>query len=365
MNKIINKISSGVIFGKDIQKLFCIAKKNNFAIPAINCIGTDSINAVLEASYKANSPIIIQFSHGGSSFIAGKGLNISKTHTPSIIGAVSGALHIHNIAKYYNIPVIIHTDHCTKENLPWIDGLLQKSKKHFKNSGKPLFSSHMLDLSSETLENNIKISKKYFKKMKKINIALEIELGCTGGEEDGIDNTKINQSELYTNPEDVIYAYKKLNKINQHFTIAASFGNVHGVYNNKNIKLLPKILKKSQKHISKMLKLPNKSVNFVFHGSSGSTIQEIQEAISYGVVKMNIDTDIQWATWKGILNYYKNNKNFLKKQIGNDLDANKPNKKFYDPRTWIRFSQLSIINRLNIAFKETNSINSMNVINKY
>ncbi|MCR3754953.1 MAG: fructose-bisphosphate aldolase class II [Candidatus Westeberhardia cardiocondylae] len=358
-NKIIKNIPYGVITGKNVLKLFNIAKKHNFAIPAINCIGTDSINATLEAASKFRSPIIIQFSNKGSSFIAGNEITKNNNNISPIIGAISGAKHVHNVAKYYKIPIIIHTDHCNKKSLSWIDGLLSNNQKHFDNTGTPLFSSHMIDLSEETLKNNINISKKYLKKMHKLNIILEIELGCTGGEEDGIDNTKINKSKLYTQPKDIEYAYKQLSKISKNFIIAAAFGNVHGVYNNKNIKLIPKILKQSQEQISKKFKLPQKSLNFVFHGSSGSTKQEIQEAINYGVIKMNIDTDIQWATWKGILKYYKKNKYFLQKQLGNPEGKDKPNKNFYDPRSWIRYSQLSIIERLKIAFQETNSINKL------
>ncbi|MCR3754611.1 MAG: fructose-bisphosphate aldolase class II [Candidatus Westeberhardia cardiocondylae] len=359
MQKILKNIPTGVITGKNVQKLFYIAKKNNFAIPAINCIGTDSINAALEAASQAKSPIIIQFSYSGSAFIAGKGIQHNNIHYPSIIGATSGAIHTHQIAKYYNIPVVLHTDHCNKTHLPWLNGLLETNEKHLQNTGTPLFSSHMLDLSQETLTDNIKTSIQYLKKMHKLNIHLEIELGCTGGEEDEIDNTNIDHSKLYTNPQDVAYAYKKLHKISKNFIIAASFGNVHGVYNNKHIKLLPKILKKSQEYTSKKFQLPPKPLNFVFHGSSGSTTKEIQEAIKYGVIKINIDTDIQWAAWKGILKYYKKNKNYLHNQVGNlEKSNNKPNKKFYDPRSWLRYSQISIIKRLQKAFQETKSINT-------
>lgn len=354
--KIFDVIKPGVITGNDIKIIFDIAKKNNFAIPAINCIGIDSINASLETASKLRSPIIIQFSYGGSIFIAGKGLKINN-HISAALGAISGAIHIHNIAEYYNIPVIIHTDHCSKKFLPWIDYLLDVGEKYFISTGKPLFSSHMVDLSKEPIKNNIKISAKYLRRMSKLNMTLEIELGCTGGEEDGIDNTNINLSSLYTQPKDVSYAYEKLSSISSNFTIAASFGNIHGVYKNGTVKLMPKILYESQKYVSKKFSLPEKTLNFVFHGGSGSSLEEIKESINYGVVKMNIDTDTQWYTWKGVLKYYKKNKQFLQKQLGNPKGINIPNKKFYDPRIWIRFGQKSMIKCLERYFFLLNAVN--------
>ncbi|WP_343188522.1 class II fructose-bisphosphate aldolase [Buchnera aphidicola (Neophyllaphis varicolor)] len=362
MQKIFNILKPGVLNGYEANKLFNFAKKNKFAIPAVNCINTDSINSTMEAASKSNSPIIIQFSLGGSAFIAGKGINNAnyKNHQTSILGAISGAYHVHLMAEHYNIPVILHTDHCNKKSLPWIDGLIIKGEEFFYKTGKPLFTSHMLDLSEENIEENLKICKKYFKNMNKIDMALEMELGCTGGEEDGIDNSKIKKTFLYTKPKDVNYAFEKLNEISENFTIAASFGNVHGVYKPGSINLKPSILKESQIYVSKKQKIKdNKPLKFVFHGGSGSNIEDIQKSIKYGVIKINIDTDIQWATWLGVFKYYKKNKEYLNKQIGNKKNKNSPNKKYYDPRSWIRYAQKSIINRLNISFEQTNSKNTL------
>ncbi|QJC32405.1 class II fructose-bisphosphate aldolase [Enterobacteriaceae endosymbiont of Donacia dentata] len=359
MSKILNYVKPGVIFGNDIQTIFKIAKKHNFALPAINCISTDSINIVLETAAKVKSPVIIQFSNAGAAFIAGKGLQNVNPELASVIGAISGAKHVHQIAKYYGIPVILHTDHCPKNKLSWIDNLLNENKKYFLKYKKPLFSSHMIDLSTESVVDNIQICSKYLKKMSKMNIILEIELGCTGGEEDGIDNSKLTKKLLYTDPYDVNYAYEKLKLISPQFIIAASFGNVHGVYQKGNVKLLPKILKNSQNFICKKHNLTKNPINFVFHGGSGSSSVEIKESIKYGVIKMNIDTDIQWATWKGILEYFKKNKQYLSKQLGNPDGLNKPNKKYYDPRSWIRASQISIKNKLEKIFKKLNAINTL------
>lgn len=356
MVKIFNSIKPGVITGDDIQKIFNLAKKNNFALPAVNCIGMDSINAALEAAVNAKSPIILQFSNKSSAFMSGFGLN-NKNYSASVLGAISGCLYVHYISDYYDVPVILHTDHCTKKLLPWIDTLLDFSEKHFLITGRPLFSSHMLDLSAEPLEKNINISSKYLKRMDKLKITLEIELGCTGGEEDGINNTHLDNSLLYTTPEDIAYAYEKLHTISSRFMIAASFGNVHGVYKPGNVQLNPKILNESQKYVSKKFGLPENPLNFVFHGGSGSTLEEIKEAISYGVVKVNIDTDVQWAIWEGILKYYENNKDFLHTQLGNPLGINQPNKKFYDPRVWIREGQKSMIKYLEKMFIMLNATN--------
>ncbi|QJC34835.1 class II fructose-bisphosphate aldolase [Enterobacteriaceae endosymbiont of Donacia piscatrix] len=357
MSKILNYVKPGVVVGHDVQTIFKIAKKNNFAIPAINCVGTDSINIVLETAAKMKSPVIIQFSNEGAAFIAGKGLQIINPRLASIIGAISGAKHVHNTAQYYGIPVILHTDHCPKNKLSWINDLLYENEKYYLKYKKSLFSSHMIDLSKESIKDNIKICSSYLKRMSKMQMTLEIELGCTGGEEDGINNSNLNKKLLYTDPNDVNYAYEKLKLISSQFIIAASFGNVHGVYQTGNIKLLPKILKKSQKFISKKHHLYKNPINFVFHGGSGSSIKEIKQAIRYGVVKMNIDTDTQWATWKGILNFYKKYKFYLQKQLGNPEGLNKPNKKYYDPRSWIRASQISMKKRLERTFKELNAIN--------
>jgi len=353
----LNSIKPGVVTGDECQMIFELAKKKQFAIPAVNCIGTDSINSVLQTAYKIQSPVIIQFSYGGSYFIAGGKKIFKKDYEQAIKGAISGAQHVHLMAKHYKIPVILHTDHCHKEILPWIDGLIKEGEEYYKIYKKPLFTSHMIDLSKESIKENILICSSYFKKIKKINMMLEIELGCTGGEEDGIDNNNIKKELLYTEPKDVNYAYEKLIKISKNFTIAAAFGNVHGVYKTGNVNLKPNILKKSQKYISIKHNLEKLPLNFVFHGGSGSDLKEIQKSIKYGVVKMNIDTDVQWAAWKGVLDFYKKNKDFLQNQLGNKEGKNQPNKKYYDPRTWIRKSQESISIRLEKTFQQLNALN--------
>ncbi|ELM3736341.1 class II fructose-bisphosphate aldolase [Edwardsiella piscicida] len=355
MSKIFDFVKPGVIFGDDVQKVFQVAKENKFALPAVNCVGTDSVNAVMEAAAKVRAPIIVQFSNGGAAFIAGKGLKLEGQQA-AILGAISGAHHVHQMAEYYGVPVILHTDHCAKKLLPWLDGLLDAGEKHFAATGKPLFSSHMIDLSEESLEENIEICSQYLARMSKIGMTLELELGCTGGEEDGVDNSHLDNSALYTQPEDVDYAFTKLSAISPRFTIAASFGNVHGVYKPGNVQLTPVILKNSQEYVSKKHNLPHNSLNFVFHGGSGSTAAEIKEAVSYGVVKMNIDTDTQWATWEGVLKYYKKNEGYLQGQLGNPEGDDKPNKKYYDPRVWLRAGQTGMIERLEQAFKELNCI---------
>ncbi len=349
------KIGVGVIYGDKVQELFKIAKQNNFAIPAVNVVGTDSINACLEAAKVANSPIIIQLSNGGAAFYAGKAVS-SEGEKAAILGGITAALHVHTLAQEYGIPVIMHTDHAAKKLLPWIDGLLDAGEKYFAANGKPLFSSHMLDLSEETLEENVQISKKYLERMKKLGMTLEIELGVTGGEEDGVDNTGIDNSKLYTQPAHVAYAYEELLKISNRFTIAASFGNVHGVYKPGNVKLNPIILKNSQDFIKNKYKTANKPVDFVFHGGSGSAKEEIAEAVSYGVIKMNIDTDTQWAFWNGIRKYYISKEAYLQGQIGNPEGEDQPNKKYYDPRKWLREGEVSMINRLKTAFEDLNCI---------
>ncbi|MFO1417096.1 MAG: class II fructose-bisphosphate aldolase [Methylotetracoccus sp.] len=356
--KISDAVKPGVITGDDVQKVFEICKANKFALPAVNVISTDSINAVLEAAAKARSPVIIQFSNGGAQFVAGKGLK-AEGQTANILGAISGARHVHTVAEYYGVPVILHTDHAAKKLLPWIDGLLDAGEKHFAETGRPLFSSHMLDLSEESLKENIEICGKYLARMSKMNMTLEIELGVTGGEEDGVDNSHLDHSMLYTQPEDVAYAYEELSKISPRFTIAASFGNVHGVYKPGNVKLTPKILANSQKYVSDKYGVPHNTLNFVFHGGSGSTAEEIEESISYGVIKMNIDTDTQWAYWNGIREYYLKNEGYLQGQIGNPEGEDKPNKKFYDPRVWVRAAQVSMVTRLEQAFQELNATNSL------
>ena len=354
MLKKIDNLSKGVVSGSDLQKLFTIAKEEGFAIPAVNVVSSSSINAVLESASEVNSPVIIQFSNGGGDFYGGKGLSSSKR---AVLGTISGAKHVHILAKEYGIPVILHTDHASRKLLPWIDALLEESEKHFKAHGKPLFSSHMIDLSEEPIEENIATCKEYLKRMSKIGITLEIELGVTGGEEDGVDNTNIDNSLLYTQPEEVAYAYEELLSVSDRFTIAASFGNVHGVYKPGNVVLTPTILDNSQKYIQEKFKTPPKPVNFVFHGGSGSTLSEIREAISYGVVKMNIDTDTQWAYWDGVKEYVEQYHAYLQSQIGNPEGDDKPNKKYYDPRKWLREGELSMVNRLKKAFSDLNCIN--------
>lgn len=353
--KILDVVQPGVISGDDMQKIFAIAKENKFALPAVNVVGTDSVNAVLEAAAKVKAPVVVQFSNGGAAYFAGKGLKL-EGHQAAILGAISGAHHVHAMAKAYGVPVILHTDHAAKKLLPWIDGLLDAGEKHFAETGKPLFSSHMIDLSEESLEENIEICGQYLERMSKIGMTLEIELGCTGGEEDGVDNTGMDSSLLYTQPEDVAYAYEKLIAISDKFTIAASFGNVHGVYKPGNVKLTPKILDNSQKYVSEKYDIPAKSLNFVFHGGSGSSAEEIKESIGYGVIKMNIDTDTQWATWLGVMDYYKAKQDYLQGQIGNPEGDDRPNKKYYDPRVWLREGQTSMIARLEQAFAELNAL---------
>jgi fructose-bisphosphate aldolase class II len=345
----------GVATGDEVQQIFKLAKEKLFALPAVNVIGSSSVNAVLETAKEVNYPVIIQFSNGGSKFNAGKGLS-NKNEQAAIAGAVAGAIHIHTLAEVYGVSVILHTDHCAKKLLPWIDGLLDAGEKHFKQTGKALFSSHMIDLSEEPLEENIEICKKYLSRMSKIGMTLEIELGITGGEEDGVDNTDVDASKLYTQPKEVAYAYEELLKISPRFTIAASFGNVHGVYKPGNVKLTPKILDNSQKYIEEKFNTEKKPVDFVFHGGSGSSLEEIREAIGYGVVKMNIDTDMQYAYNEGVRDYMLKNKEFVSTQIGNPDGADQPNKKYYDPRAWLREGEKTFVTRLKKAFNDLNCV---------
>ena len=353
--KILDKIAPGVVSGDDVQEIFRIAKANQFALPGVNVVGTDSVNAVLEAAHAVNSPVIVQFSNGGGIFFAGKSLS-NEEQRAAIKGSISGAQHIHEVSAMYGIPVMIHTDHAAKKLLPWIDGLLDAGEAYFNTHGKPLYTSHMLDLSEEPLEENIEICKRYLERMSKIGMTLEIELGVTGGEEDGVDNTDIDSSKLYTQPEHVAYAYEQLMQVSNRFTIAASFGNVHGVYKPGNVKLEPVILANSQKFIQKQFGTEPDPVNFVFHGGSGSEPAKISEAISYGVVKMNIDTDTQWAFWEGVLDYYTKKEGYLQGQIGNPDGPDKPNKKHYDPRAWLRSGEKSMVERLKVAFADLNCI---------
>ena len=352
------QVKQGVIAGDDLQALFAYAKANKFALPAVNVVNTSTVNVIMETAAEIKSPAIIQFSNGGAQFYAGKALN-NDGQRAAIAGAVSAAHHIHALAEMYGATIVLHTDHAAKKLLPWIDGLLDAGEAFYKANGKPLFSSHMLDLSEEPLEENIEICEKYLARMSKIGMTLELELGVTGGEEDGVDNSGVDSSKLYTQPEDVALAYERLSKISPNFTIAASFGNVHGVYKPGNVKLQPIILKNSQDFIAKKFGTGAQPVNFVFHGGSGSTLEEIREAISYGVIKMNIDTDTQWAFWDGVRGFYKKNEGYLQGQIGNPEGEDKPNKKYYDPRVWLRKGEETFKARLKQAFEDLNNVGTL------
>jgi fructose-bisphosphate aldolase, class II len=350
------KYKAGVLFGEELEALYKDAKENQFAMPAVNTIGSNTINATLETAAKVNSPVIIQFSNGGAQFMAGKGMPNDNLQA-NISGAISGALHIHNVAKYYGVPVILHTDHAAKKWLPWISALIDAGEQYFKEKKQPLFSSHMLDLSEEPLEENIHTSVEFFKRMQPLGMGIEIELGVTGGEEDGVDNSGIENEKLYTQPQHVAYSYQELSKIGNLFTVAAAFGNVHGVYSPGNVELRPEILKNSQDYIEQELKTGPKPVFFVFHGGSGSPQHQIREAIGYGAIKMNIDTDLQWAFWEGVKDFYKKSEGYLQAQLGNPEGADRPNKKYYDPRVWLRKGEESFAKRLEVAFEDLNCIN--------
>ena len=353
-----HQIKPGVATGREVQEIFNYAKEKGFALPAVNVIGSNSINTVLETAVALNAPVIIQFSNGGAQFNAGKGLSNDQQRA-AIAGAVAGAKHVHELATQYGASVILHTDHCAKKLLPWIDGLLDASEAFYAAHGKSLFSSHMIDLSEEPIEENIAICKSYLERMSKMDMTLEIELGITGGEEDGVDNTDVDDSKLYTQPEEVAYAYEELKKVSDQFTIAAAFGNVHGVYKPGNVKLTPKILRNSQDHISQKYNVAHNSIDFVFHGGSGSTVEEIREAIGYGVIKMNIDTDLQYAFAEGIRDYFGANSDYLKSQIGNPEGDGVPNKKYYDPRVWLRKAEGTMRKRLEKAFEDLNNVNTL------
>lgn len=351
-----SKYKSGVLFGEELEALLKDAKDSGFALPAVNTIGTNTINSVLETAARVNSPVIIQFSNGGAQFIAGKGMPNDKLQA-NIQGGISGALHIHNVAKYYGVPVVLHTDHAAKKWLPWISGLIDAGEQFYKEKGQPLFSSHMLDLSEEPLEENIQTSVEFFKRMQPLGMAIEIELGVTGGEEDGVDNSDVENDKLYTQPADVAYSYKELSKVGSLFTVAAAFGNVHGVYKPGNVELRPEILHNSQVYIEKELGTGPKPVYFVFHGGSGSPQHQIREAIGYGAIKMNIDTDLQWAFWEGVQQFYVKNEAYLQGQLGNPKGPDAPNKKYYDPRVWLRAAEENFSKRLEVAFEDLNCIN--------
>lgn len=351
-------IKSGVATGEEVQKIFALAKQKGFALPAVNVTSTSTVNAVMEAASMMNAPVIIQFSQGGAQFFAGKGLT-DDNFSASIAGAISGARHIHALAELYGATVILHTDHAAKKLLPWIDGLLEASEANFAATGKPLYSSHMLDLSEEPIAENIEICKTYLERMSKMGMTLEIELGITGGEEDGVDNSDVDSSKLYTQPEEVAYAYEELMKVSPRFTIAAAFGNVHGVYKPGNVKLTPSILDNSQKYIQEKFATGSNPVDFVFHGGSGSTVEEIREAIGYGVIKMNIDTDLQFAFTEGCRDYISGKLEYLRTQIGNPEGEDLPNKKYYDPRKWMRDGELTFIKRLERSFQDLNNVNTL------
>lgn len=357
MNNISKKFRSGVLFGDEVQQVFADAKKNKYALPAVNVVGTNSINAVMETAAKVNSPVIVQLSFGGGQFFAGKSLSNDNLEA-SAAGCISAALHVHHLAKLYDVSVILHTDHCSKKNLQWIDHLLDFQETYFEKNNQPLFSSHMLDLSEESLAENVSICKNYFERMNKMGMTIEIELGITGGEEDGVDNSDVDSSKLYTQPEEIAYAYGELSKVSPRFTIAAAFGNVHGVYRPGNVKLEPEILNNSQNFVKEKFNLKvEKPIDFVFHGGSGSEPEKIKEAVSYGAIKMNLDTDMQWAFCDGSRSYIEKNIEYIKTQIGNPEGMDLPNKKYYDPRKWLRAGEISFVDRLELAFQELNCIN--------
>ncbi len=353
-----HSIKAGVASGQEVQAIFQQAKSKQYAMPAVNVVGSNTINTVLETAREVNAPVIIQFSNGGAQFNAGKGL-YNDGQRAAIAGSIAGAHHIHALAQAYGTPVILHTDHCAKNLLPWIDGLITASEEHFARKGRTLFSSHMIDLSEEPLEENIEICKGYLERMSKIGMTLEIELGITGGEEDGVDNSDVDSSKLYTQPEEVAYAYEQLMQVSDQFTVAAAFGNVHGVYKPGNVKLTPKILKNSQTYIQEKFGTGPNPIDFVFHGGSGSTLEEIREAIGYGVIKMNIDTDLQFAFTEGIRDYMVGQHDYLKTQIGNPDGSDLPNKKYYDPRKWLREGELTFKARLKKAFEDLNNIDTL------
>ena len=350
------KFRTGVLFGEEVNDVYADAKANGYALPAVNVVSTSTVNSVMETATQLNSPVIIQLSFGGGHFYAGKSLK-NNNFEASVAGCITAALHVHHLATLYGVTVILHTDHCSLKNIAWIDQLITEQEAYYQSHGKPLFSSHMLDLSEEPIEENIAISESYLERMAKIDIGLEIELGITGGEEDGVDNSGVDSSKLYTQPSEVYYAYERLSKISPLFTIAAAFGNVHGVYKPGNVKLSPVILKNSQTYVAEQIGVvDSKPVSFVFHGGSGSTTDEIREAIGYGVIKMNIDTDMQWAFNEGLRDYYTEYKDYVDTQIGNPQGQELPNKKYYDPRKVLRNGEQRFVQRLEHAFSDLNCV---------
>lgn len=352
-----NRFPAGVLTGTQVSEVWAHAKAHRYALPAVNVIGSNSINAVLETARKVNAPVIIQFSNGGAKFNAGKGLSLEAERN-AVLGSVAGAHHVRTLAEAYGVSVILHTDHCARKLLPWIDGLLDAGEAHFKATGKPLYSSHMIDLSEESLRENLDTCAAYLKRMAAMDMHLEIELGVTGGEEDGVDNSDVDSSRLYTQPEEVAEAFEVLSAISPNFTIAAAFGNVHGVYKPGNVELRPSILNDCQAHIEATFNTSPQPVSFVFHGGSGSSVEEIREAIGYGVVKMNIDTDMQWAFLSGVRSYVEEKSAYLQAQIGNPDGEDQPNKKHYDPRVWLRKGEEAFVARLTQAFEDLNAVDS-------
>lgn len=357
MSGCLSFLHPGVLTGDETEKLYRYAQEQGFAIPAFNCTSSSTVNSVLEGARAVNSPVIIQFSNGGAAFFCGKGIKGENQYS-AIQGAIAGAKYVHAVASLYGIPVVLHTDHCAKKLLPWLDGCLDADEAYFKETGKALFSSHMIDLSAEKFDDNIEITKKYLERCNKIGVLLEMEIGVTGGEEDGVDNTGVHNSALYSQPEEVCKVWEELGSITSRFCVAAAFGNVHGVYAPGNVKLAPEILQNAQDYIVKKHSLPTEHpVLFVFHGGSGSLPEEITTAVKGGVVKMNIDTDTQWAYWVGLRDFYEEKKDYLQGQIGNPEGPEKPNKKYYDPRVWVRKSEESMIARVKVAFERLNGCN--------
>lgn len=351
-----SKFQSGVLYGQALMDLYADAKQNGYALPGVNATGTGTVNAIMETAAAVKSPVIVQLSFGGGHFYAGKSLKNDNMQAAAA-GCISAAMHVHQVAELYDVPVVLHTDHCSLENIVWIDHLLNFQEEYHAKHGKPLFSSHMLDLSEETLEENIAICEKYLTRMSKLDIGLEIELGITGGEEDGVDNSTVDSSKLYTHPTEVYYAYEKLSKISPNLTIAAAFGNVHGVYRPGNVKLSVEILENSQRYVEEQLgKQGEKPVSFVFHGGSGSSADDIARSIEYGVIKMNLDTDMQWAFSCGIRDYYAQYKDYLQTQIGNPEGDDLPNKKHYDPRKSLRAAEEAFVERLKQSFADLHCI---------
>jgi fructose-bisphosphate aldolase class II len=356
---VLDIVPAGVLTGDNVRKLFDYAKENQFAIPAINVTSSSTANAVLEAARDIKAPIILQVSQGGSAYFAGKGLS-NDNQKASIVGATAAAHHIRTVAKAYGVPVILHSDHCAHKLLEWFDGMLAADEAYFKEHQEPLFSSHMLDLSEETKEKNIAICVEYFERMAKIGLWLEMEIGITGGEEDGVDNTGVDNASLYTQAEDVYDVHAALSKISPNFSIAAAFGNVHGVYKPGNVRLHPELLGKHQSYASeKVGKKVEKPLYLVFHGGSGSTKEEIKTAVGHGVVKMNVDTDTQFAYLAGIRDFCETKKEYLKTQVGNPEGADKPNKKYYDPRVWVREGEKTLAARVKEACKDLGNVDRL------